>query len=85
VACQRCGAISLIEEEKTGKAEAKVVKVEVIDGIRRLTVRCPFCGMEHYHDGGPAKEELAKFLGHRLSRCRDRERKQYRLVSQDFD
>ena len=82
--CPRRGALSLIEEEKTGKAEAKVVRVDVIDGIRRLTVRCPFCGMEHFHDGGPAKEDLSKFLGHRLSGCTNRERKQYRLVSQEF-
>ena len=76
--------ISDFQENTTDKAEAKIVKVDVIDGIRRLTVRCPFCGMEHYHDGGPEKEPLSRFTGHRLSRCRNREPKQYRLVLQDY-
>ena len=61
-------------------AEAKVVRVEVIDGTRRITVRCPYCGMEHHHSGGPPNEKLGRYLGHRLSGCRDRERQQYRLV-----
>ena len=61
-------------------AEAKVVKIEIIKGTRRLTVRCPFCGMEHYHNGGPSTEKLSRYLGHRLSGCRRMERKQYRLV-----
>jgi hypothetical protein len=40
--------------------------------------------MEHYHDGGPEKEPVSRFIGHRLSHCRNREPKQYRLISQDY-
>jgi len=61
-------------------AEARVVRIRVVEGVRKLTVRCPFCGREHEHDGGPENEDLSRYLGHRLSRCRIGERRQYRLV-----
>ena len=61
-------------------ADAMVVRIEVSNGVRKLTVRCPYCGREHVHNGGPEREDLSRYLGHRLSRCYSTEPKQYRLV-----
>ena len=64
-------------------AEAKIVKIDIKKGIRQFTVRCPFCGREHMHEGGLANEDVSKYLGHRLSQCRSRDQKQYRIVLAD--
>jgi hypothetical protein len=66
-------------------AVARVTKIDVVDGIRWITVRCPYCGREHFHEGGTEKEDLSLYLGHRLSRCRGREKKQYRIVPYEPD
>jgi hypothetical protein len=59
---------------------ARVVRIQEMRGKRTLTVRCPFCGKEHLHAAGAVSDSLDKFLGHRLSQCYGRDRRQYRLV-----
>jgi len=53
-----------------GDVVVPVKKCTVRDGVRILSIRCPYCGKIHTHGGGPVN--LAPCLGHRLSHCTDK-------------
>jgi hypothetical protein len=46
---------------------AEVVRLTYSEGVGfRIKVKCPFCGVPHYHGGGA---EVLPIFGHRVADC----------------